>query len=573
MAHLHKKIKKGRPYYYVREMARVNGKPKVVNQVYLGSPEKIMELATKAQAGGIARIQSQEFGALWVANHLAQELDLAGIVDAVVPATKNETGPSVGEYFHYCVLNRMVQARSKRALSDWFKSTAIQHIRPVDTDALSSQRFWKKWDRVSKEDIKTIACKLFSRLAALEPQHDDCFMFDTSNYFTFMASDTDSELAQRGKNKEGRDWLRQVGVALLVSRKTEMPLFYREYEGNRHDSKVFARVMDDVIEAMRGAGNKNADITVVFDKGMNAEENIESVDAQKRIHFITSYSLYFAEELAQVDRSRFSIVDTPKNQELRDKGREDDLLTAWRTKGKYWGRERTVVVTYNPLTASKQRYKFDKKLDELQQALYEMRRKYRQQAPHWKNKEIVEQRYQELCRALHLPDDLYDLNFSTKDSEPIMGFRKSYYRIGRHINRFGKNILITDSHTWSTDEIVRASLDRYKVEKAFRQSKDDDLTGFMPLRHWTDSKIRCHFLCCFASLALLRILELRLQQGEEQMTAATAMENMHRLHSCLIWCAKRRKPVRHIEEPDETQAKIFAALGFGVRGGVLRAFS
>ena len=47
MAHLHKKMKKGRPYYYVREMARVDGKPKVTNQIYLGSPERIIEVVPK----------------------------------------------------------------------------------------------------------------------------------------------------------------------------------------------------------------------------------------------------------------------------------------------------------------------------------------------------------------------------------------------------------------------------------------------------------------------------------------------------------------------------------------------
>ena len=47
MAHLHKKIKKGRPYYYVREIGRVKGKTTVLNQVYLGSPEKIK---TQSQA-------------------------------------------------------------------------------------------------------------------------------------------------------------------------------------------------------------------------------------------------------------------------------------------------------------------------------------------------------------------------------------------------------------------------------------------------------------------------------------------------------------------------------------------
>src|SRR4030042_2058359 len=37
MSHLHRKIKKGRPYYYIREIKRVDGKPKVVSQIYSGS--------------------------------------------------------------------------------------------------------------------------------------------------------------------------------------------------------------------------------------------------------------------------------------------------------------------------------------------------------------------------------------------------------------------------------------------------------------------------------------------------------------------------------------------------------
>ena len=44
MAHFHVKTKKGRPYLYVREIARVNGKPKVISQTYIGSPEKVAGL-------------------------------------------------------------------------------------------------------------------------------------------------------------------------------------------------------------------------------------------------------------------------------------------------------------------------------------------------------------------------------------------------------------------------------------------------------------------------------------------------------------------------------------------------
>ena len=76
MAHIHKKMKKGRPYYYIRETARVDGKPRVVNQVYLGSLEKIMKMAT--EGGGLPdKIQVQEFGALWLANLVEQEIGIA----------------------------------------------------------------------------------------------------------------------------------------------------------------------------------------------------------------------------------------------------------------------------------------------------------------------------------------------------------------------------------------------------------------------------------------------------------------------------------------------------------------
>ena len=61
-------------------------------------------------------------------------------------------------------------------------------------------------------------------------------LFDTSNYYTYMASDTLSELAQRGHNKASKHHLRQVGVGLLADRVKRLPLYYREYEGNTHDS-------------------------------------------------------------------------------------------------------------------------------------------------------------------------------------------------------------------------------------------------------------------------------------------------------------------------------------------------
>ena len=205
-----------------------------------------------------------------------------------------------------------------------------------------------------------------------------------------MASDTDSDLAQRGKNKEGRDWLRQVGVALLVARDTKLPLYYREYEGNRHDSKVFSRVMEELFAAMDATGDSKSAMTLVFDKGMNAEDNFAALDGHPRAHFVTTYSTYYAEELIHVGLQNFQPVDTDKNRRLREKGRDDDQLLAWRTTGEYWGQERTVVVTYNPRTATKQRYGFEKKLLRLQEELHVMRGKVNAQERNWQKEAQIQ---------------------------------------------------------------------------------------------------------------------------------------------------------------------------------------
>ncbi|MDI6832081.1 MAG: transposase, partial [Actinomycetota bacterium] len=67
MAHFHIKKKKGRPYLYVREIARVGGKPKVVSQIYVGSPEKVAAMA-RGELGEEVKLRVEEFGALFVAS-------------------------------------------------------------------------------------------------------------------------------------------------------------------------------------------------------------------------------------------------------------------------------------------------------------------------------------------------------------------------------------------------------------------------------------------------------------------------------------------------------------------------
>lgn len=135
-------------------------------------------------------------------------------------------------------------------------------------------------------------------------------------------------------------------------------------------------------------------------------------------------------------------------------------------------------------------------------------------------------------------------------------------------------MIVTDNRDWTTEETIEASLARWEVEDAFRLSKDCDLVGVQPIRHFTDSKIRCHLFCCVAALTYLRRLEKKLAEAGVKRTAKDVMDDMIHLHSVLFITDKGRTPVRKLEMPTKIQAEVLKALGYQVdRRGVLQPYS
>ena len=135
----------------MRETHRVGKKVQVKWQKYLGTAETILNKLEEAERlGRPARLKTESFAALFLADILEQQFDTIGIVDSIVPRARKEKGPTVGEYFFYAWANRLIAPKSKRALENWYRKTAIEHIRPVDLKQLTSERYWEKWERVSK---------------------------------------------------------------------------------------------------------------------------------------------------------------------------------------------------------------------------------------------------------------------------------------------------------------------------------------------------------------------------------------------------------------------------------------
>ena len=155
-----------------------------------------------------------------------------------------------------------------------------------------------------------------------------------------------------------------------------------------------------------------------------------------------------------------------------------------------------------------------------------------------------------------------------------MRFRKDPQEVSRKKAMLGKNIIITDNMDWSTREIVEASIDRWQVENRFRVSNNDDIIGIRPIRHWTDSKIRCHLFTCVAAMVYLRRIELKLAARGINRTAEDVMDDMRHLHYVLTLRNKDRKPTRRMETPGKTQTEVLSAFDHRVdASGVLQPVS
>ena len=130
-------------YYYLVESARVDGKPRIVSQEYLGTAD---ELAAAMRGGGLGlpdRTRHKEFGDVAAAWGMLEDLGVAGIIDEVTGPRPAGQPLSTGTYLALAALNRLVAPCSKAGVrglvEDHRRRTGSPRSPPP---ALDHRRFW-----------------------------------------------------------------------------------------------------------------------------------------------------------------------------------------------------------------------------------------------------------------------------------------------------------------------------------------------------------------------------------------------------------------------------------------------
>ena len=235
------------------------------------APAKPSE-AVLFEAGGVATLLK-----------FADKLGLIDLINKIVPG--NERGPSIGHYIVLAAINRALDPVSKLQIGDWYQDTVLQRLWGFPSSAFTSQSYWNHMDLISKEAISTIQDRLAERIRKEFRIETEVFLYDTTNFFTYISTHNDrSEMAQRGRQKQKRNDLRQVNLALLTTKDFQIPLFHT-YKGNIPDVAFFPEVAQELLRRRSAIFGHSKEATLVFDKGNLSDETLEKM-LYDNIHFV-----------------------------------------------------------------------------------------------------------------------------------------------------------------------------------------------------------------------------------------------------------------------------------------------
>ncbi|WP_239340560.1 hypothetical protein [Frankia sp. CiP3] len=216
----------GKTYCYLAESARVDGKPRIVSQRYLGSAEDIAAAMTARDAAMLPeRTRHLAFGDVAAVWGVLDRLGVTGIVDDAVGARRSDAGAGVGTYLALAALNRVVAPCSKAAFADWWATTAADRFTEIENRVLDHRRFWNAMQAVTRGDLAEIERRLALRVAETYELDVSAVALGMTNFATSIDStNAKAPLAQRGKAKQKRYDLRIVGLGLVVTRDGGIPL-------------------------------------------------------------------------------------------------------------------------------------------------------------------------------------------------------------------------------------------------------------------------------------------------------------------------------------------------------------
>ena len=494
MATLQKRKSRGHTYWSIVESRRVNGKPRPVILEYLGTANTLLK---RLREGIPQKVQSYSHGIVAIMLDIAEELRIVETINKYVSQKQLRDGFTVGGSLLLAAIGRVCQPTSKRNWYEgWAKHTSLSYLIRRSLNKLDSQHFWDQMGALPVTSIPLIEEEIIKTLVKRYEITFDTLLCDTSNFFTYISSTNNRcSLAKRGRNKQKRMDLRQLGLLLLVSRQDQIPIFHKLYQGNLADKTVFKEHFEEVLSRFRAICGSLENITMVFDQGNNSKDTLKEVS--NNVYFVGALSPYHHKGLIEeANRSFINIEVNGHN------------IKCYRVRSRIWGLDLTALVYISEKLYSGQVRGILQNINKLFDKLHNMKEKIN--TPTKKGRKRDRKKLENKITSLiasHVPDNLigWDLHHVTDDAfEFDYWVDEEQFEILK-TKWLGRRILITNRHQWATEEIISAYWGQSNIECVFKTIKNPFHLALRPQYHWTDQKIEVHGFICLLALLLVMV--------------------------------------------------------------------
>jgi len=337
-------------------------------------------------------------------------------------------------------------------------------------------------------------------------RHLDKGYFDCTNYYFEM--DLETDFLKKGPSKENRR-LPLMGQALLLDA-DQIPLDTEFYPGNESEKPYLRKRIED----MKCRNNVEGRVIQVADKGLNCARNIYSAVVEANDGYIFSKSIR-GKNISKEDKAWILMDDNELNKWIEVRDNNGALLYKYKTAKKTTRTGKVVeyakfgykckinpddeketeftvkekrIVTYNPALARKQRNEILKEIDKL--------------------KGVLSYKY---AAKEEIGDAAKYLNFEAKDKDGVkikIATSLNQEKIDEDLAYCGYNMLVTSEINANPEDIYKTYHNLWRIEESFRIMKT--YLEARPVFLSNEDTIKGHFLICYFSLTLLRLLELKI---------------------------------------------------------------
>ena len=452
-------------------------------------------------------------------------------------------------------VGRVCMPTGKRRWWNWAKTTTAEYLLRHDLSKIDSQHFWDLMDALPVESIAEIERELIEKTFKTYNLQSDTLFFDTTNFFTYIdTTNLRCTIARRGKNKQRRYDLRQIGLAMVLTHNDMIPLFHHTYQGNLADATVFNIVIETIKDRLNGLGFNREKHIMVFDRGNNSRDTMAMVE-KLSFHYVGALTPYHHKQL--VDEA----VDNFKEYDV-----EGSKMQVYRDKRVIWEQERTVVVFISEKLKAGQLRGMYQSLEKAEHQLKLLQQNLRNPKGKMRDKAHLADTVRGFVKG-QFTKNLIDWSLQeVSEGKFQLEFSINQKKLEEMEGELGLRILMTGRHDWDTVDIIKAYCGRSRIKHAFRNLKNPYHLALKPQFHWTDQKTKAHFFICVLGYLLAAIVWHQAKvHAQFKGTLGTLLFTLNNIRlSAMLEETKNRGGVKatyKLEEMSDEETRIMNALG------------